>query len=63
LVSMKICFAVQALVSLVVCVVFAVFYCVFIFFFLMVFALGVLAGWSVGVFWACHSDILTSTTT
>jgi len=55
--------AVEAFVYLVACAVFSVFYGVFIFFFLIVFALKVLAGWSVGVFWACHTDILTSTTT
>ena len=52
--------AVLAFVDLVSCSVFAVFYGVFIFFFLIVFALGVLAGWGVGVSWTCHTDILTS---
>jgi len=37
-------------------------YVVFCLFFLIMFALGVLAGWSVGVSWVCHTDILTSTT-
>jgi len=53
---------VLAFVDLVACSVFAVFYGVFVFFFLVLFALGVLAGWDVGVSWACHTDILTSTT-
>ena len=54
--------AVEAFVYLVSCSVFAVFYGVFVFFFLIVFALEVLAWHGVGVFWACHTDILTSTT-
>jgi len=54
--------AVLAFVDLVSCSVFAVFYGVFVFFFLIVFALDVLAGWSVGVSWARHTNILTSTT-
>jgi hypothetical protein len=51
---------VEAFVDLVADSVFAVFYGVFIFFFLIVSTLGVLAGWGVGVFWACHTDIFTS---
>ena len=52
--------AVEAFVYLVSGSVFAVFYGVFVFFFLIVFALGVLAGWGVGVSWACHTVILSS---
>ena len=51
---------VLAFVDLVSCAVFAVFYGVFVFFFLVLFALGVLAGWGVGVFWACHAVVLSS---
>jgi len=52
--------AVEAFVDLVSCAVFAVFYGVFVFFFLIVSTLEVLAGWSVGVSWACHTVILSS---
>jgi len=54
--------AVEAFVYLVSCSVFAVFYGVFVFFFLIVSTLGVLAWWGVGVSWACHTNILTSST-
>jgi hypothetical protein len=53
---------VEAFVYLVAGSVFAVFDGVFVFFFLLVFALEVLAGQGVGISWACHTDILASTT-